>query len=98
VAVYTLGIWKVTSGSEDEFVRAWQNLANKTKEGFPNEVATLLRDRDDPSIFISFGPWKSLEQIDQWRSSETFKDGVGKIRPLLDDFTAHTMDVAATVE
>jgi hypothetical protein len=42
-----------------------------------DEVATLLRDREQPHRFISFGPWDSLEQIAQWRSSVTFKEGVG---------------------
>lgn len=85
-------------GREDDFVRAWQELADRTKSDFPAEVATLLRDRDQPNVFISFGPWESLEQIEQWRDSETFKQGVGKVRELLDDFAPHTMDLAAGVE
>jgi heme-degrading monooxygenase HmoA len=98
VPIYTLGIWTVRSGREDEFVRAWQEMADRTKSDFPDEVATLLRDRDQPNLFISFGPWSSLDQIEQWRASETFKDGVGKLRELLDDFAPHTMDLAAGID
>ena len=96
--VYTLGIWTVKTGHEGDFVDAWQELANRTKADFPEETATLLRDRDQPNRFISFGPWDSLEQIEQWRSSDTFKQGVGTLRAMLDDFVAHTMDLAAEIE
>jgi heme-degrading monooxygenase HmoA len=98
VPIYTLGIWTVRSGREDEFVRAWQEMADRTKSDFPDEVATLLQDRDQPNLFISFGPWSSLDQIEQWRASETFKNGVGKLRELLDDFAPHTMDLAAGID
>ena len=93
--VYTLGIWTVKDGREAEFVKAWEDLADRTKSDFPDGTATLLRDRDQPNLFISFGPWESPEQIEQWRSSDTFKHGVGTLRPMLDDFEAHTMDIAA---
>ncbi len=93
--VYTLGIWTVKNGREADFVDAWRNVADRTKSDFPEGTATLLRDRDQPNRFISFGPWESLDQIEQWRSSETFAQGVGAIRPMLDDFEAHTMDLAA---
>ena len=56
------------------------------------------RDRDQPNRFISFGPWESLEQIERWRSSDTFKHGVGKLRELLEDFAPHTMDLAVAIE
>ena len=83
------------NGREGDFVKAWQDLADRTKADFPEETATLLRDRDQPNLFISFGPWEALEQNEQWRSSDTFKRGVGTLRPMLDDFEAHTMDIAA---
>src|SRR5947208_2774595 len=98
MAVYTLGIWTVKRGREEDFVRAWQDLADRTKTEFPDEVATLLRDREQPHRFISFGPWDSLEQIAQWRSSVTFKEGVGKLRELLDEFVPHEMDLVAAIE
>jgi len=64
------------------------------------EGSFLVIDVDEhrPNLFISFGPWESLEQIERWRSSDTFKHGVGTIRAMLDDFVAHTMDVAAEIE
>ena len=95
MAVYTSGTWKVIPGNEDAFIDAWKHLAEQTKADFPGSTATLLRDRDDPTLFVSFGPWDSIEQIERWRASDTFQSGVGTIRPLLAEFTPHTMDPVA---
>jgi heme-degrading monooxygenase HmoA len=97
MTVYTLGIWTVKPGREEDFVRAWQELADRTKADFPDETATLLRDRDRPRQFVSFGPWASIEEIEQWRDSGTFKQGVAKLRELLEEFAPRTMDLAAQV-
>ena len=59
---------------------------------------TLHRDLDESSTFISFGPWASVEEINRVRASDTFKEGVDKIRPLLTDFTTHTMEIVGGVK
>lgn len=97
MSVYTLGIWTVKEGHEDEFVAAWRDLAVQTAADFPGSTARLLRDRDAPNRFISSGPWQSLEQIEAWRASSTFTAGVGRLRELLDGFEPHTMDEAAAI-
>jgi len=97
MSVFTLGIWTVNDGREDDFVHAWRDLAERTKEDFPDATATLLRDRDQQNRFVSFGPWESLDQIEQWRSSTTFQTGVAKIRELVDDFVPFTLDQAAEI-
>jgi heme-degrading monooxygenase HmoA len=97
MSVFTLGVWTVKNGREDDFVRSWRDLAERTKDDFPEATATLLRDRDQQNRFVSFGPWESLVQIEQWRSSTTFQTGVGKIRELVDDFVPCTLDVAAEI-
>ena len=97
MAVYTSGRWKVLPGEEDEFISAWHELATRTKADFPDSTAVLLRDRDDPTLFLSFGPWDSIELIEQWRASDTFQAGVTKIRPHLADFSPHTLDPVASV-
>ena len=97
MAVYTLGIWTVRPGHEDEFVQAWQEFAAATATDHPGARATLLQDRDVPNRFISSGPWESLEQIAAWRASATFADGLARIRGSLEGFEAHTLDEAASV-
>jgi heme-degrading monooxygenase HmoA len=88
----------VKTGREQEFVAAWRALAAATAGDFPGASAVLLQDRDAPSKFISCGPWDSLETIEAWRASETFRDGVGRIRDLVDGFEPHTMDLAASID
>ena len=97
MSVFTLGVWTETEGCEDNFVRAWRDLAERTKDDFSDATATLLRDREQPNRFVSFGPWESLDQIEQWRNSNTFQAGVGKIRELLDDFAPSTLNVAVQI-
>jgi heme-degrading monooxygenase HmoA len=96
MAIYTLGVWAVKAGREQDFIDAWHALAAATAGDFPGASAVLLRDRDAPTTFISSGPWDSLDQIETWRSSNTFRDGVTKIREFIDAFEPHTMDVAAS--
>jgi heme-degrading monooxygenase HmoA len=98
MSVYTLGIWTVREGREQDFQAGWKELARRTREDFPQATAVLLRDREVPNRFISVGPWESLEQIGAWRASAAFTDTVGALRALLDDFSAHTMDPVVVLE
>lgn len=95
--VNTLGIWKVTPGHEEDFVSAWEDLARRTESDFPGASAVLLRDRDRRNLFISTGPWQSIEQVERWRDSQTFREGVSRIREFLDEFEPHTMDRVVTI-
>jgi hypothetical protein len=49
-------------------VALWRELAHWTLTRFPNAQGTLLRDRERPNHFVSFGPWENLEVIQEWRS------------------------------
>jgi len=98
MAVYTLGVWTVRPGAEDDFLAAWRDMASNTAADFPSATAVLLRDRDRPNLFISYGPWQSLEEIESWRGSASFRDGVARIRTSLETFEPHTMDPVVTVE
>lgn len=98
MSVYTLGIWLVKPGRENDFVQAWRDMARKTKEDFPQAQAVLMHDQDVPNRFISTGPWGSLEEIEQWRASSAYTDGVGAVREMIEHFEPHTLDEAAVVE
>ena len=95
MAIYTAGLWTVKPGKEAQFVEAWQELAASSAQEFPGASAVLLRDRDGPNVFLSCGPWQSLEQVEAWRASAVFQQSLTKIRPLLDGFEPHTMDSVA---
>jgi heme-degrading monooxygenase HmoA len=97
MSVYSLGIWLVHPGRENDFVQAWRDLARKTQEDYPGAQAVLMHDEDVRQRFISTGAWESLEQIEQWRASETFTHGLATIRPMLEHFEARTLDEAARI-
>jgi quinol monooxygenase YgiN len=96
MSLYTAGLWRAKPGHEEDFVAAWQAMAARTAAEFPGAHAELLRDRTDPALFLSVGPWADQDEVDRWRSSETFRRGIAAIRPHLDSFEPHTMDVAAS--
>ncbi len=98
MSVYTLATWRTKPGHEDDFVAAWQGLADRTKAAFPHASAVLLRDRDDPSLFVSFGPWDSPEEVAEWRSSSAFVDSVAELREHLDGMEPHTLDVRLVID
>lgn len=97
MAVYTVGVWNVKPGEEDAFVAAWRNMATATASDYPGASAVLLRDKETPNLFVSVGPWDSLAQIEAWRASATFTEGVGELRPHLESFEPHTMDPVVTI-
>lgn len=96
--LYTLGEWTVKPGREEEFVAAWHDLAEWTIDHVEGGAwGKLLRDREAPRRFISFGPWRDDEAVEAWRAHEGFRSRVAQIRALVDSFVPHEMDVAADV-
>jgi len=91
--VYTAAVWTVKDGHEEDFVRLWRELGTHTVEDFPNAGGTLLRDRERPNRFISFGAWESVEEVERWRASSAFRDAVRQMEPVLAGFEPGTFDV-----
>lgn len=95
--VWSSGNWIVTAGREDEFVDAWREFAEWSAGAYGSARAWLLRDRERPNRFLSFGPWPSDEVIAEWRADPGFRDRIGRLRGLLDSFEAATLDPVATI-
>lgn len=94
-SLYTLGEWTVTPGREEAFVSAWRELAEWTTANVDgNTWAKLLRDRDEPRRFISFGPWASDDAVAAWREHPQFRQHVTNIQQLVDAFAPHDMALA----
>jgi quinol monooxygenase YgiN len=90
--VWTHGTWITKPGQEVAFVDAWESLARASVGRFGTERPRLLRDRDRPNVFVTFGPFASVEAIDEFRASDLFRDAVDAIKPLLDSFEPRTLD------
>lgn len=92
---YTFGSWRVKAGREEEFVAAWQEFADWTATQGLASKAQLLRDHEDPSLFVSLGPWESLDTIARWRSLPGFHDRIVALHALLDSFEPRTLELVA---
>jgi heme-degrading monooxygenase HmoA len=66
--IWTHGVWTVKPGREDEFVAAWRAMATGAVAEFnPPEPPHLLRDRERPNVFRSFGYWNDEETVQRFR-------------------------------
>lgn len=93
MSVYTVGIWITKPGSEAEFAARWREMAEWTAKTITSAASgTLLRDRERPNRFVSFGPWASLADIEAWRAHPGFRERVGGMRGLLEEFSPMTLD------
>jgi len=95
--VYTLGVWRVKDGSQSEFVEAWKelgrffrNLPNPPGEG------TLLQSLDEPQQFYSFGPWRTIDDIQEMRGHPETPKEISKLMSLCEEGRPGTFRVVAT--
>lgn len=92
---YSHTTWIVKPGEEDEFVRRWIEFADWSAAEGLTARAKLLRDIDEPSRFISFGPWETLAAIGRWRTLPGFPEHVGRLSEALDGFEPRTFELVA---
>lgn len=95
--VYTLGAWRVRDGKQSEFVDAWKALGSYFR-GLPHPPGegTLLQSVDDAKLFYSFGPWRSLEDIQEMRNRSETAGEIGKLMDLCEEGQPGTFRVVAT--
>jgi heme-degrading monooxygenase HmoA len=97
-SVYTHGRWVVKPGKEHEFVEAWRAMADWAMLEVPGALgATLLRDHEQPNVFISFGPWHNREAAAEFRAAPGFREHFMTLEKLIDNFEPQTLDRVATV-
>jgi heme-degrading monooxygenase HmoA len=95
--VYTLGVWRVKEGKHQEFVEAWQALGNHFSQlAHPPGVGTLVQSLDDPQQYYSFGPWESLDAIEEMRNDPGTADEIGRLMELCEEGHPGTYRVVAT--
>ena len=96
---YTLAMWRVKEGCEEEFVKAWSGALADLFLSLTNPpgTGTLIRNVDDPRLFYSFGPWNSLDDVRQMRSHPRTQEVMGKLRDLCEEVNAGDFKVVLTV-
>ncbi len=97
--VYTLGLWRVTEGREQEFVEAWHALGKHFKSlPHPPGPGTLIQSIEDPRQFYSFGPWRSLEDVQEMRTHPDTPGALAQLSALCEEARPGTFRVVGRVE
>ncbi len=96
--IYTLGIWTVRPGKESEFIRAWQDFAQWTKDHQDGaKDAVLVRDVMDSRRFMSFGPWRDARAAEAWRKTPEFRNAFARFKELCSDIQPNTLECVVSV-
>jgi hypothetical protein len=91
--VWTHTVWTIKPGREDDFVRAWKAMAREVAADMRmRRPPTLLRDHDEPNVFVSFAPWERFDTATSIRSSEIYRRHVGGMGEFLQHLHAQTLD------
>ena len=94
--IYAAGIWQVRPGNEQAFIEAWKEFSAWTAlhqrgSGYGN----LLQDIENPSRFISFGPWDDIESVRAWGQQPEFRKAIARFMDLCDQITPGTFRLVA---
>ena len=97
-AYYTHAMWRVKPGNEGAFVEAWKALADVfTHLPSPATHGTLIQSLTDSTLFYSFGPWDSLEEIAAMRSDIASQAAIQRVRELCEEATPGGYRVVAEI-
>ena len=92
---FTHTTWQVKSGQEDEFVRRWVDWVQWSHRHGLRAHARLLRDTENPSTFVSFGPWETVGAVRSWRRDEGYHERVARLQELVERFEPRTLEQVA---
>jgi heme-degrading monooxygenase HmoA len=95
--VYTTGSWQPGPGNEEAFVEAWESFAAWASTMPGAGTLRLTRDLHDPSRFVSFGSWETLDEVHAWKSSPEFRERMAQVLQHVADFRPAELGLVATV-
>jgi heme-degrading monooxygenase HmoA len=73
---------KVKSGREDDFERAWREIADTVRRAPGNIRQALLRDPDDPGSFVVTSDWESRDAFGRFERSPEQDELTAPLREL----------------
>ena len=95
--IFTLGVWRVKHGRQQEFIAAWRALGGYFHSlPHPPGQGRLVQSVEDPQQFYSFGPWRSLDDIAEMRSRPETAAEIGKLTELCEEGRPGAFRVVAT--
>lgn len=86
MTVYATGDWFVKPGLEEAFAAKWRELTDlSVAEIEPGARTALMRDRENPRHFRSFGEFRNEEAIVRWRDGTMLGEHLRILAPMLDE-------------
>lgn len=77
---YTHAQWSVTPGREEQFVAAWRALADTFSAlDRPPIWGTLLQSETEPTVYYSFGPWASSDDVTAMRADPAAQAALNRV-------------------
>ncbi len=92
---FTHTTWHVKPGQEDEFVLRWRDWAEWSMAHGLRAHGRLLRNVEDPSTFVSIGPWETLGAVRAWRAEAGYHERVARLQELVERFEPETLEEVA---
>jgi len=90
--IFAFGYFTVNAGREEQFLEKWQQFAQWTLNHAKGaRWMYIVRDNDDPRLFVAFGPWESQESIAEWRQSSKSRAAFAELSALCDRIEEGTM-------
>jgi heme-degrading monooxygenase HmoA len=95
--IYTLGAWHVQDGKQQEFIQAWKELGEvfSSLDKPPSGKGVLIQSTSDSEQFYSFGPWDSMEAVQEMRNNQRAQEGLQKLMNLCTTATPGSFQVVA---
>ena len=98
IETYTSGTWRVKAGAEDAFVAEWTSFVRWATEMPGSGTFRLVRDVDEPGVYMSFAPWESFESQRDWKQLPEFVERIGRVRSHCEDFRPSVHELVTKVE
>jgi heme-degrading monooxygenase HmoA len=84
--IFTYGRFEIAPENRDAFVETWTEFASWASARPGAGTIRLFRDVRNPGRFISLGQWDSAEVVQDWKSSPEFKERLGRLVKLAEEF------------
>jgi heme-degrading monooxygenase HmoA len=89
---------KVKPGREEDFERAWRAIAEHVRTAPGNVRQTLLRDPNDPRMFVVESDWESREAFGSFERSPEQDDLTAPLRDLRESGQMVIHDLVVHIE
>lgn len=84
--VVLINTFTVKPGRADELVRTLAQATEQSIQNVPGFISANLHVSLDGTRVVNYAQWRSKEDFERMRSSDSFKEHVKDVEPLIDGF------------